>query len=378
MTPPPIVTILPGLPDFSQLDDLGDKVKLETEKLDALTNDDTAVLEKIYKTMEENAKEHDTRFFKFRTATSEYTDIAVALISRLSARMAGVSYNSIIKADGWGGFSFYADKSSSITESGDNEYGESMLEGLAKKGSDLAREIHSIKSSIFRTSDSAEDQAKAEKDTQDDVVSQVLSGRSATNKAKTILRGDKILFPQIWQDSSFTRNYSIAFRFESAYGDPESIFRDVMVPYAAILAYALPRQSAAMGFTSPFLVKMDAPGWFSVDAGIITGISVKKGSDESSWTETGLCRSIEVNIDVTDIYPALMLSSSHAALAGNFGMASYLDNLAGLRYNRLGENGTLSQKMTGYINSAGMNASIAPSVALSKVREFVDTYTPKW
>lgn len=379
MNPPPIISIVPGLPDFSQLDDLGEEVKQEISNLDALSNDDTSVLERIYKTMEENAKEHDTRFFKFRTATDEYTDIAVALISRISARMAGFSYDSVIKAAGWGGFSFYADKSSSITESGSNEYGESMLEGMANKGSDLAREMHSIVDTAFRSgSKDPAVQAQEREESKRNIVDSVLGGRFAGDKAATVLRGDKILFPQIWQNSEFTRNYSIAFRFESAYGDPESIFRDVMVPYAAILALALPRQSAAMGYAAPFLVKMDAPGWFSVDSGIITGISIKKGSDESSWTETGLCRSIEVNIDVTDIYPALMLSSTHTALAGNFGMATYLDNLAGLDYTRLGENGTLGQKMMGYINSAGMNLSIAPSVARSKVQEYFDTFTPNW
>ena len=89
--------------------------------------------------------------------------------------------------------------------------------------------------------------------------------------------GMKVTYPELWSESQFTRSVSVNFEFISPYGDPLSIFKYVMVPFAALLCFAMPRQAAENGLVSPFLIRADLSGMFTVDLGLMTSFTFTRG-----------------------------------------------------------------------------------------------------
>jgi hypothetical protein len=67
-----------------------------------------------------------------------------------------------------------------------------------------------------------------------------------------------------------------------------------------------------------------------VDCGIIGNISITKG--DAGWSEAGLPLSIDIGIDVEDIYPQLVIANNASILNLNFSLAAYLDSMTGISY----------------------------------------------
>jgi hypothetical protein len=232
---------------------------------------------------------------------------------------------------------FYMDKATSMTEGGQNTWGDSMMSMIGKKFSGISNEVQTLLGAGQLASTD-------QKETTDN------SG--IFGKMASAMQGEQVIFPKIWQDSTFTRTYNLAFRFETPYGDPISIWRHVYQPFLALLAMSLPRQQGLSSYSSPFVVRVDAPGFFTIDAGLIGNISIKKG--ECGWSNDGLPLSIDVNLDVEDMYPTLMLSGHPAVLSTNFGLCAYLDSMTGISY---------VDSLTGGSLKSSIKASIARAIA---------------
>lgn len=67
----------------------------------------------------------------------------------------------------------------------------------------------------------------------------------------TLFRGNNLIFPEIWSDSSFGKTFNIDVRLASPYGDPESVFLHVLRPLFHIVALATPRQFGPNGYAAP-------------------------------------------------------------------------------------------------------------------------------
>lgn len=128
--------------------------------------------------------------------------------------------------------------------------------------------------------------------------------------AEQTITGANIIMPEIWSDSKYDKSYGFTMHFVSPYGDPESIFLNVIMPMMHMIGLALPRQTSANSFMSPFLVKVFSKGWFSCELGIVTNIRIEKGGDGSAWTVHGLPNEVTVQIDVADLYSNLMITKS--------------------------------------------------------------------
>ena len=141
--------------------------------------------------------------------------------------------------------------------------------------------------------------------------------------------GMKVVYPELWNDSSFSKSININFEFISPYGDPLSIFQYVMAPFAALLCFAMPRQAADNGFVSPFFVRADIPGLFSVDLGLITDFTWTRGGNQNLWTKDGLPRAISGSFTISDLYPFLAMTKRFSFLSSNPNYTVFLDSLAG-------------------------------------------------
>jgi len=150
----------------------------------------------------------------------------------------------------------------------------------------------------------------------------------------SIATGANLLFPEIWSDSQFRSNFSIEMKFHSPYGDKKSVFENIYLPVLLLLAMTLPRQSGKQGYTGPFIVQCWSKGWFTVNCGIIDSIDLKKGgSSGKEWNIDSLPTEIDVTVNIKDLYPTIMNTSSAAQLAfsNNIGLTEYLKTMAGIQ-----------------------------------------------
>jgi len=145
-----------------------------------------------------------------------------------------------------------------------------------------------------------------------------------------VTNGMKVMYPNLWSESAYSKNLNFNFNFVSPYGDPLSIFKYVYVPFFSLLAFTLPRQAAENAYVSPLFVRADIPGLFTSDLAIISDLSWVKGGDANLWTKDKLPRAISGTFTITDLYPYLAMVKRVSFLSANPSYTVFLDNMAGL------------------------------------------------
>ena len=284
-----------------------------------------------------------TRFQEFAPLPKEYLDVVSTLSGKL---LSGITRKSSSawskqkktgdgKESGTGGlaqmwdtvsrekmatsgfWSFWADNSSTVSESLSSDVGPTLLQQISSQLGDVSQMVQSA----FGLSPDAENAV-------------AYNNQGIISTTWQAVLGNRNLLPEKWNNSSFGRDYQISFKFYSPYGSPEAIYENVLLPFSMLMALALPRQTSLNSYTSPFIFQMDCPGYFSCDCGIVTSFSFTKGGSEGLWTVDNLPKAIDVTMAVKDLYPSLMSNSSPQALLANIGMTTFLDNLCSipLRY----------------------------------------------
>jgi LysM repeat protein len=366
----PIVTIMPGAADF-----LPDYREQEKEIFQNLFQGITEGDDHAQSTLDDLiSEENEARYFGFKSDYSNYIKY-VNLLCRTTAQMLGIGdccppgLTTPYKSFDWGNYkyfnnytvtngdssnifdnigaeidstingthqylSLYVDPSTSFSESTSNETAKSALEGKFDEMESKIKEY-----SFFADSMALGGAA----DTIKGYITSLMDGvaslapentflNSLLSKGKQqIVYGSNLIFPEIWQDSQYNKSYSISTTFVSPYGDKESIYINCLVPMMHLLALALPKQTTANTYTSPFLVKMFSKGWFSCEMGMVDNIQIDKGPEES-WSVDGLATTMKVTMSVKDLYSQLMISPSNKPFLffSNNGMIEFLGATCGV------------------------------------------------
>jgi hypothetical protein len=365
LIPAPVISITPGRPEI--LNKLRDDQKLVATKLlakwhDAEVNGDNAaannqqLLRDVYKDIQSKSGD-DGRMLRFEPDPGLYLKVLHTMLGRVSARMNYTGMDRFlnpIQLEKWGSLMFYMDKSSSFSESGSNELSQSIFSSVANMARSVSNEFQMLADATGWSDAKNKDLAKRH----EKLLTGVVNNDDPTglwSKIGATLAGDQLLIPQMWSTSSFSRSYSINFVFESAYGDRASIMRDVYTPFLALAGLCFPRQTSMNSFASPFMVRVDCPGLWTIDCGMITSFSFKKSTDHLTYDN--LTRRIEVSIDVVDLYPSLMSSPDYDSLKSNFGLVQYLDNLAAADYTRINKNANIVERVQGSLSYFGMKTT---------------------
>lgn len=114
--------------------------------------------------------------------------------------------------------------------------------------------------------------------------------------------------PEVWQDSSFSKNYSFHMKLRSPYGDPYSIIQRIYVPLCMLLGMALPRGTGQASYSSPFLVRAYCKGMFAVPMGIIDSFNISRGGDQFGWSISRLPTAVDVSFTIRDLSPSMYMS----------------------------------------------------------------------
>ena len=152
----------------------------------------------------------------------------------------------------------------------------------------------------------------------------------ATIQSFATANGMKVVYPELWSDSSYSKNMNFNFSFVSPYGDPMSIFKYVYVPFCALACFAMPRQAAENGYVSPFFVRADVPGVISSDLALVSSFTWTRGGSAGLWTKDGLPRMIDCSITITDLYPYLSMTKRLSYLSANPSYSVFLDSMCGM------------------------------------------------
>ena len=263
-------------------------------------------------------------------------------------------YNYLGIGDSFGPYAhclaIYADCGNTVDDSFSNSTTQSMLAGIADSVSDKARDINFIIGDVgsavggpisrllnMETIDTAvedfTDLVNHIIGNNDNVVSRILG------KARSVLQGGRMIFPEIWSDSSFSKQYSCKMKLVSPSGDKLSVFLNILKPIYYLWALTMPRQGAAsQTYYSPLLVRAFCKSLFNVDMGIITDLAVTKG-EEGEWTVDGIPTVAEVSFSIKDLYDNIYMSKftvmpmDPSGIMSNITELDYIANSCGININ---------------------------------------------
>lgn len=239
---------------------------------------------------------------------------------------------------------FYINSEYSFTDSFTNETTDSTLSTAINSLSDRAREIQFLLGTASQAVGEAFDKVDGTlsdiKAQINSIVESVAGGNSIfttiANSVKTIVSGGRLLFPQIWANSNFSKSYNISIKLITPSTDRVSWWLNIYVPLCHLLALVCPRSEYVNSYTTPFLIKAFYKGMFNIDMGIITEMTFNRGK-EGSWTKDGLPTVVDVNFTIQDLYSSMGITSIGSMFKGttlqNVSEMDYVANLCGININ---------------------------------------------
>lgn len=237
---------------------------------------------------------------------------------------------------------FFLDGENSISESFSNSTTESSLSQTVNQYSQNAREIQflmgskdfggllgNIQNSV---TDITTNVTSALGDVSDALIGKNMISRVAS-ELTTIVSGGKIVFPEIWSESSYDRSYNVSIKLRSPDPDPVSIFLNIYMPLVLLISMAAPRQvgNSSNSYESPFIVRATYKSIFTCDMGIITSLGISKGGS-GNWNSMGMPTSVDVSLDIKDLYSSMQISKAMGLLT-NTAQMDYLATMTGVDLN---------------------------------------------
>ena len=359
----PILFLTPGEPKFMALSDNDSKMDLGREMLRGLGGLDSFLNSEDY-----NFKDGtENRYYSFSANFDEYSkyvnascravlfylglqDIEIPIPGTTKTKR-GAEFmiqdfmsNDFTKS--WGSqatLPFFVDAETSISEDYSNSTTESMLASTANGFSQTARELRFIMGDNAGASDLMKSLGNTTELLTDNIgnavkdIGEAFAGKNMltriANEITTIVKGGKIIFPEIWSDSSYSRSYNVNLKFRSPDPDPVSIFLNVYLPILALINMGAPRQlnNSANSYESPFICRATYKSIFSCDMAMIESISITRGG-EDKWNIMGMPLSADVSLTLKDLYGSMFVSKG-LGLVNNTIQMDYLASLAGIDLN---------------------------------------------
>ena len=252
---------------------------------------------------------------------------------------------------------FFINPNVSYSESFNNSVKESALAGMANTATEWANEI-AFYSNAFAAGGSNTDSGRQLASHEVSELGKMAGENSVINRllksASNVIAGAHLAFPQMWQNSQFSRSYSIDIPLKTAYGTRESIFMDIIVPMCFWIALAAPRQYSVNSYASPFLVKFFIPGFCNVDMGIVESLTITKGGDGSAWSVDGLPLEVNLSVNIVDLYSTFSIACMNGVSPTD--AFNFVNNSALIDY--IAVNGGLDMKKGEYIRKIEFAAQL--------------------
>lgn len=365
----PLLVLSPGKVSFMKASSDSDRATAIQQLVNSFNGADSDLTSFLttpgkYYTFEYNADDYWEYVNTMNQACATYLGIqdVKIKINNYEAKLASFKWEKAVSSD-FGSWlqskedfvTFYADSDSTTGEDFSNTTTQSMIAGTLNKSSDIGKEIrflmgeHGVVNdfvngeTINKALDQIDQLAGSLTRSESNIISQL------SKEFAVIATGGKLIFPEIWDDSSFTKDFDCKIKLRCPCPNPLGWFLDICVPLNHLLAFTMPRTPhgndiagqllssdvTANGYFSPFLVRGFYKGIASVDMGIVTSLRIDKGK-EGSWTVDGLPTEVDVSMTIKDLYTAMAMTpyKRHADLLNNTQYLSYLAFNCGVALNQ--------------------------------------------
>ncbi len=167
-----------------------------------------------------------------------------------------------------------------------------------------------------------------------DLVQPVTGGfiNNVFNGALRSIKGQKMIYPEIYKSSKSSMNYEFDVTLTSPYGDIYNYYMNIVVPLLHLIALAAPRMVTSNTITSPYIVQAYIPGMCTCQLGIIESMSIQKNPSGKHVSVNGFPLTVKVHFTIKELYNALSISPANdpSSFLYNETLNDYLANLAGL------------------------------------------------
>lgn len=176
------------------------------------------------------------------------------------------------------------------------------------------------------------------KDVANNVIDHVSFGFS--NIVRGFLSGGYVDVPKIWQDSDCTfPTMTYTMELVAPYGNIISRLQNIVIPLSMVLAGALPLRVGKAAYTSPFLCSCFSKSIHHIRLGMITDVSITRGTSNLAYTMSKNVNAIQVSFTVTDFSHKIaapmnvsIFSDYTLAVEEGTPWADYVDALGGKDY----------------------------------------------
>lgn len=150
--------------------------------------------------------------------------------------------------------------------------------------------------------------------------------------AVSSVKGQKMIYPEIYKSSNSTMNYPFKVLLSSPYGDVYNYYMNIIVPLMHLISLAAPRMVTANTVASPFIVQAYIPGQCTIQLGIISEMNITKNPNGNRVSVNGFPLEVEVSFTIKELYNAMSISPANdpASFLFNETLNDYMSNLAGL------------------------------------------------
>jgi len=139
-----------------------------------------------------------------------------------------------------------------------------------------------------------------------------------SNIIPTLFGGAYIDIPKMWEDSSASLpKLTYNMKLISPYGNTISQIQNIYIPLAMIMAGTLPLAAGKASYTSPFICKAFLKGVHNVKLGMITDLSITRGTSNLAFNKQKRALALDVSFSITD-FSQLMVAPVDASLFGAF------------------------------------------------------------
>lgn len=133
-----------------------------------------------------------------------------------------------------------------------------------------------------------------------------------------LLGGGFVEIPKYWENSSADiAGPSYTIKLRPTYGNKISLFKDMYIPLAGILAAALPMSAGPSSYTSPFLIELFDKGRVQTRLGIIDNLSIERFTGNLGSSVDGLPLGIDISFSVIDLHSVMHMPISGESFSFN-------------------------------------------------------------
>ncbi len=131
-----------------------------------------------------------------------------------------------------------------------------------------------------------------------------LIGNVVSASSDILLKGNKMTFPKIWQDTTYTGNMSVNVRLISPYGHPKAIKEFILKPLSYIILLSAPQTVNGITYGGNIPITIKAYGLNYTIIGSIQSITFRRGGSETSFNLYKQPLSLDLSIEFQTLFDA--------------------------------------------------------------------------